>query len=236
MATVNEMLSGYKGQVKWASEVFDKLSRQASEDLASMIHPSSYPAKVVLFSENEPSQHVFMVLDGEVKLSMNSSDGKRLILRIAKKGEVVGLASAFTGNPYEMTAEALYPCVLACIERREYMDFLMRHPEAYQTSTEELGRQLTMACEQLRTVALSSSAPEKLARLLLDWSKDGQSTESGARFRFCLTHEEVGEFIGTSRETVTRTLKVFKSLRLVTFNGSTLSIPNRTALESYAAC
>src|ERR1039458_3711660 len=166
MATVNEMLSGSKGQVKWASEVFDKLSREASEDLASMIHPSSYPAKVVLFSENEPSQHVFMVLDGEVKLSMNSSDGKRLILRIAKKGAVVGLASAFTGNPYEMTAEALYPCVLACIERREYMDFLMRHPEAYQTSTEELGRQLTMACEQLRTVALSSSAPEKLARLL----------------------------------------------------------------------
>jgi CRP-like cAMP-binding protein len=87
----------------------------------------------------------------------------------------------------------------------------------------------------LRTVALSSSAPEKLARLLLDWSKDGQTTESGSRCRFSLTHEEVGEFIGTSRETVTRTLKVFKSLRLVTFHGSTLSIPNRTALESYAA-
>src|ERR1017187_7872734 len=176
MATMNEMLSGCKGQVKWASEIFDKFSHEATEDLASIIHPSSYPAKMVLFSENEPSKHVFMVLDGEVKLSMNSSDGKRLILRIAKTGEVVGLTSAFTGNPYEMTAEALYPCVLACIERREYMDFLMRHPEAYQTSIEELGRQLTMACEQLRTVALSSSAPEKIARLLLDWRKDGPST------------------------------------------------------------
>ena len=235
MATMNEMLSGCKGQVKWASEIFDKFSHEATEDLASIIHPSSYPAKMVLFSENEPSKHVFMVLDGEVKLSMNSSDGKRLILRIAKTGEVVGLASAFTGNPYEMTAETLYPCVLACIERREYMSFLTRHPEAYQSLTEELGRQLTMACEQLRTVALSSSAPEKLARLLLDWSKDGQTTDSGARFRFCLTHEEVGEFIGTSRETVTRTLQVFKSLRLVTSHGSTLSIPSRTALESYTA-
>jgi CRP/FNR family transcriptional regulator len=232
---MNELLSGCKGQVKWAIDVFDKLSREAAEDLASMIHPSSYSAKMVLFSENEPSRHVFMVIDGEVKLSMNSSDGKRLILRIAKKGEVVGLASAFTGHPYEMTAETLYPCVLACIERREYIGFLMRHPEAYHSLTEELGRQLTMACEQLRTVALSSSAPEKLARLLLDWSKDGQTTESGSRCRFSLTHEEVGEFIGTSRETVTRTLKVFKSLRLVTFHGSTLSIPNRTALESYAA-
>jgi CRP/FNR family cyclic AMP-dependent transcriptional regulator len=97
-----------------------------------------------------------------------------------------------------------------------------------------LGRQFTMACEQLRTVVLSTSAPEKLARLLLDWGENGQTTEAGLRFRFSLTHGEIGEFIGASRETVTRTLSVFKSRRLVTFNGSTLTIPSRTALERYA--
>ena len=85
-------------------------------------------------------------------------------------------------------------------------------------------------------VALSSSAPEKLARLLLDFSRNGQSTETGTRFRFCLTHEEIGEFIGASRETVTRTLSVFKTRRLVAFHGSTLTIPNKTALASYAGC
>jgi CRP/FNR family transcriptional regulator len=93
-----------------------------------------------------------------------------------------------------------------------------------------------MACAQLRSVALSASAPEKLARLLLDFSRNGQSTETGTRFRFSLTHEEIGEFIGTSRETVTRTLSVFKTRRLVAFNGSTLTIPNKTALASYAGC
>jgi CRP/FNR family transcriptional regulator len=236
MATINQVLGGCNGQAKRMCASFDKLSREAADDLASLMHPSSYPAKMVLFSENEPSNYIYVVLEGEVKLSMNSSEGKRLILRIARKGEIVGLSSLFTGNPYELTAETLYPCVLACIERREYLNYLMRHPEVYQTLIEELGRQLTQACEQLRTLALSASAPEKLARLLLDWSKNGQTNESGDRFRFSLTHEEVGEFIGTSRETVTRTLKVFKNLRLVTFHGSTLSIPNRTALESYAAC
>ena len=88
-----------------------------------------------------------------------------------------------------------------------------------------------MACEQLRTVGLASTAPEKLARLLLDWSENGQTTECGTRFRFSLTHEEIGEFIGASRETVTRTLSVFKSRRLVAFQGSMLTIPSRVALE-----
>jgi len=93
-----------------------------------------------------------------------------------------------------------------------------------------------MACEQLRNVALSASVPEKLARLLLDWSEGGQTTDCGTRFRFSLTHEEIGEFIGASRETVTRTLSTFKHRRLVTCQGATLTIPNRTALATYAHC
>ena len=54
------------------------------------------------------------------------------------------------------------------------------------------------------------------------------------RFRFSLTHEEIGEFIGASRETVTRTLSTFKSRRLVAFHGSILEIPSKTALQNVA--
>jgi CRP/FNR family transcriptional regulator len=133
-----------------------------------------------------------------------------------------------------MTAETQYASKLAPIGRRDFLNFLLRHPDAYQTLTEELSRQYTMACDQLRSVVLSTSAPEKLARLLLDWSENGQRTEFGMRFRFSLTHGEIGEFIGASRETVTRTLSIFRSRRLISFHGSTLTIPNRTALERYA--
>jgi len=192
---------------------------------------------MVLFSEKDPAQGVFIVLEGEVKLSINSADGRRLILRIAKKGEILGMDSALSGQASEMTAETLYPSKIAKISRRDFLGFMVRHPEAYQVVTEELSRQISMACAQLRTVALSSSAPEKLARLLLELGQSGgQSTEAGTRFRFSLTHEEIGEFIGTSRETVTRTLSNFKTRRLVDFHGSTLTIPNKTALASYAGC
>jgi CRP/FNR family transcriptional regulator len=171
-----------------------------------------------------------------VKLSINSSDGRRLSLRIARKGDILGLASALSGSLYETTAETVYPARLVPIGRREFLGFMMRHAEAYQVFSEELTREFTMACEQLRTVGLSASAPEKLARLLLDWSENGQTFESGTKFRFSMTHEEIGEFIGASRETVTRTLSVFKHERLVAFNGSILTIPSKAALASYAGC
>ena len=215
-------------------EFFAKLSKATLEELHSMMHSVSYPAGAVLFSEKDLPEMVYVVLEGEVKLSINSSEGKRLILRIAKKGEIVGIASALSGNSYDMTAETLYASKLAPIGRRDFLNFLLRHTDAYQTLTEELSRQFTLACDQLRTVVLSTSAPEKLARLLLEWSENGQKTEFGTRFRFSLTHGEIGEFIGASRETVTRTLSIFRSRRLITFSGSTLTIPNRTALERYA--
>jgi CRP/FNR family transcriptional regulator len=215
---------------------FNKLSTAALNDLDAMIFPSNLPAGNILFSEKDPEPGVYIVIEGEVKLSMNSSDGRRLILHIAKKGEILGLASALSGKPCEMTAETLYPARIAPIARRDFLNFLSHHPEVYQTVTEELSRDYAMACEQLRTVGLSNSAPEKLARLLLVWSQNGRTTERGTHFCFPLTHGEIGEFIGASRETVTRTLSVFKSRHLVAFHRSTLTIPNKAALETYAHC
>lgn len=229
-----ETITSSKFPSQRPGEFFKKLSAVALRDLESMEFPSLYQPGVLLFSEKGVPSGIFIVVSGEVKLSINSSDGKRLILSIAKAGEVLGLSSALSGLPCEMTAEVLYPSRIAVIERDQFLGFMARHPEVYQVVTEELSRQYKIACEQLRTVALVGSAPEKLARLLLDWSESGQKTDAGFRFRFSLTHEEIGEFIGASRETVTRTLSSFKSRRLVAFHGSMLEIPNRVALEHVA--
>lgn len=233
MLTMRESTNSV-GQSNRPGEFFKKLSTAALRDLESMEFPTLYQPGMQLFSEKSTPAGIFIVVSGEVKLSINSSDGKRLILSIAKAGEVLGLSSALSGLPSEMTAEVLYPARIAVIERDQFLSFMSRHPEVYQVVTQELSLQYKVACEQLRTVALSGSAPEKLARLLLDWSENGQKTESGMRFRFSLTHEEIGEFIGASRETVTRTLSTFKSRRLVAFHGSILEIPSKAALQNVA--
>lgn len=234
MYTTSEAMTGSKGQTNRPGEFLRKLSPAALRDLDSMEFPTLYQPGQLLFSEKALPAGIFIVVSGDVKLSINSSEGKRLILSIAKAGEVLGLSSVLSGLPSEMTAEVLYPSRIAVIERDQFLAFMSRHPEVYQVVTQELSLQYKIACEQLRTVALSGSAPEKLARLLLEWSENGQKTASGTRFRFSLTHEEIGEFIGASRETVTRTLSTFKNRHLVAFHGSILEIPSRVALENVA--
>jgi CRP/FNR family cyclic AMP-dependent transcriptional regulator len=234
MQIVHSQAAVSSGHPQVVNEFLSRLTEEANEDLLSLAHTSSFPSGTGLFNEKDEASAVYFVLEGEVKLSMNSAEGKRLILRIARKGEVLGLASALSGRPREISAETLYPAKIASVRRADFLHFLGRHPEAYPIITEELSRSYNLACDQLRTVGLSSSAPEKLARLLLEWSENGQTTERGTRCRFPLTHGEIGEFIGASRETVTRTLSVFKSRRLVIFNGSTLMIPSRAALEDLA--
>ncbi len=223
-----------RNKVQRTGDFFKNWSYLALEDWAAMEHAHSYAADHSLFAEKEEALGLYVVLEGEIRLSINSSEGKRLSLRIARKGDVLGLSSTLSGAPYEMTAETLYPAKVALIGRREFLGFLSRHPEIYMNVTEELSRHVSMACHQLRTVGLSASAPEKLARLLLEWSENDLSTSACGRVRFSLTHEEIGEFIGASRETVTRTLSTFKTRRLVSFRGSMLEIPNRMALASYA--
>lgn len=236
MATTFNASNACRNQGGLPGEFLNKLSPAALLDLWALSATSSYPAGRVVFAENDDSHGIYIVMEGEVKLSINSRDGRRLSLRIARAGDILGLASALSGSPYDATAEAIHPAKLVPIGKRQLLAFLVEHPEAYQVVTQELTREFAMACEQLRTVALCSSAPEKLARLLLDWSDNGSPVESGMKFRFAFTHEEIGEFIGASRETVTRTLSVFKSQKLVCFQGSTLTIRSKAALADYAGC
>ncbi|MGC0772807.1 MAG: Crp/Fnr family transcriptional regulator, partial [Candidatus Acidiferrum sp.] len=172
---------------------------------------------------------------GEVKLSISSSGGKTLILRIAKPGEVLGLMATLSGMPYEVTAETIRPCQVAYIRREDFLRFIAKHAEAYQNVVRQMTSLYQGACNQLRTVGLSASAPEKLARLLLDWSADSKETDHGIQVKMPLTHEEIAALIGTTRETVTRTLSEFKSNHLVALHGSNLMISNRPALETLGA-
>jgi CRP/FNR family cyclic AMP-dependent transcriptional regulator len=211
----------------------DRLPLEAQRDLRSIQVALTRGANVVLFSEKDESRGLFIVLEGELRISIASSEGRRLGLKIGRTGDILGLGAVVSGTPYDVTAETLYTAKLGFIDRETFTRFLARYPQVYPIITEELNRNFNMVCEQLRNVALSSTAPKKLAWLLLEWSENDQASGS-SRVRFTLKHEEIGEFIGATRETVSRTLRKFKLHNLIAFQGSTLTIPNRAALESVA--
>ena len=214
------------------SSFFCELSPKAVKQFDSVKSASAYPEKAILFLEKQDSRGVFVLCEGEVKLTISSSEGKTLILRIAKAGEILGLMSVPSGKPYEVTAETIRPSQIAFVRREDFLRFVAQFPEATQGIVKQLSSNYNMACEQLRTVGLSASAPEKLAKLLLDWSAGAEETKAGTRITMPLTHEEIAEFIGSTRETVTRTLSEFRSRNLVTLKGSTLMIASRTALAN----
>ena len=161
--------------------------------------------------EKQDPRGVFILCEGQVKLSICSSEGKTLIVRIAKPGEVLGLTAVVAGTPYEVTAETLRPSQVAFVRRDDFLRFIAAHPEIYQNIVKQMASSYESACEQLRTVGLSASVQERLARVLLEWSQGAEQTKAGTRITMPLTHEEIGEFIGSSRETVTRTFSEFKT-------------------------
>jgi CRP/FNR family transcriptional regulator, cyclic AMP receptor protein len=218
-----------------ANGFFCQLSPAALKDFNAVKSPANYPAGSVLYLEKQDPRGVFVLCAGQVKLSISSSAGKTLILRIAKPGEILGLMAAMSGTPYEVTAETIHPCQVAYVRRDDFLRFVAKYPEVYQRVVKQLTSLYDGACEQLRTVALSASAPERLARLLLNWSADGKQTQQGTQITIPLTHEEIAEFVGTTRETVTRTLSDFKTRNLLTLQGSTMMISNRAALEAIGA-
>ncbi|MGB8473884.1 MAG: Crp/Fnr family transcriptional regulator [Candidatus Acidiferrum sp.] len=215
-----------------AAGFFCHLPAAALKEFDAAKSVAVYPAGAVLFLEKQEPRGVFLLCGGGVKLSVSSSEGKTLILRIAKPGELLGLMPALTGTPHEVTAEVLHPSQVAFVRRDDFLHFVAKHPQGYQNAVKELSFNYQAACEQLRTLGLTYSANQKLARLLLGWSAGGAETTQGIRVTLPLTHEEIAEFIGTTRETVTRTLSEFKDQHLVALQGSTLMIPNRAALES----
>jgi CRP/FNR family cyclic AMP-dependent transcriptional regulator len=208
------------------------LTPAAAKEFQSIKIPTSYPAGARLFLENEPAKGIYLLCSGKVKLSVSSKGGKTLILQLARPGEIIGLSAAMSGIPYEVTAEALYPSQVSFIRREDFISFLNRFPEVYQSVIRQLNSQYTQACEQLRTVGLSTNAHEKLARLFLHWPSDEKQTAEAARIRIPLTHEQIAECVGSTRETVTRTLSQFKSRHLVMLKGTTAMIPNRAALQA----
>jgi len=214
---------------------FCHLSTDELRDFDEMKYISAYPSEAILFMEQQRSRGLFLLCEGQVKLSFSSSDGKTLALGIAKPGEVLGLLSALSGNPYEVTAETIRPCQTAFISSDDFRKFLRKHPAVFQRVASHLGGQYKAACEQLCTIGLGALVCEKVAKFLLNWSIQEGAPENAIRFTLPLTHEEIAEHAGITRESVTRALSEFRTRGLIETHGSTFIITDRAALQRFGA-
>jgi CRP/FNR family transcriptional regulator, cyclic AMP receptor protein len=178
-----------------------------------------------------------VLCSGKVKLSTTSRDGKVLILKVAEAGEVLGLSATISGTCYELTAETAGPCHVNFVERDALLRLMERSGEMGVHASQALSKEFQSVYRDIHELVLARSSAGKLARLLLSWTtaRERETGVSEVRVRASLTHEEMAQMIGSSRETVTRLLSDLKKKEFIRLEGSTLVIRNRTALEALAA-
>ena len=216
------------------SRLFCNLGPAALQRLSEITASATYPKGATLFVEGQTARGLFILCAGHVKLSTSSSDGRTLILRISEPGDLLGLPATISGRPYEVTADVIEPTQANFISRTDFLNFLRDHGEAALRVAQELSETYQTAFAEMRTIGLSHSAREKLARFILDWSAHHPPENGAIRFNLTLTHEEIAQMIGTSRETVTRLFAEMKRRQIVQSKGSTLLIRNTAALREIA--
>jgi CRP/FNR family transcriptional regulator len=194
-----------------------------------------YKRGSVLFVEGQRPKGVYVLCAGRAKVSITSAEGKKIVLRIAQPGEMLGINATLRGQPYGATAETLERCRINFISRDDLFRLLDRDKKAYLGVAQSLGNKLSGVIEHARLVLLPQTAGEKLARLLLRWCDElGKRTPQGIQIKSGLTHEEIGQMICVARETVTRLLAEFKRKHIVSLIGSSIFVRNRKALELVA--
>lgn len=211
--------------------LFCNLSPQAAQRLNEIKSTAIYPKGTMLFIEGQQPRGVFVLCVGKAKLSTSSREGKTIITKISESGDVLGLNAVISNRPYEVTAEMMEPGQANFIPRDSLMHFLRDFPEVALKISQQLSRNYYTAYEEIRTLGLAASPSEKFAKLLLSWSTKGSQDDGSSQVKLTLTHEEIAEIIGTTRETVSRLFSEFKKKQLMQLKGATLVIRSRYALE-----
>ncbi len=217
--------------------LFCNLSGQALLDYAALGVDATFPRGATLFTEDSHPDGVFVLCHGQVKLSCTSREGKTLILKMAMPGDVLGLGAVVSNSPYEVTAETATPTRIKNIRREDFLAFLERHGEGSLHAAKSLAEEYKAAFFNARRLALSGSAAGRLASVLLEWGRTsaGCGQHQQMRFTMALTHEELANVVGSSRETITRMLGRFRKERLIEIRGASIIILSPEGLEQLGA-
>jgi CRP/FNR family transcriptional regulator len=189
----------------------------------------------VLFAEGEQARGIYILRTGRAAVSISSSEGQVVMLRLAQAGDVLGLNSVLRNCSYDTTVKTLEPCRTDFIPAGELIELMQQSDAGAQAVLNILSRELTELIDRAKLLLLTQTVGGRLAKLLLVWSKKNGSDSAGTvRVDRVLTHEEIAQMICSSRETVTRMLANLSRQRVIRITSDSILIRDRPALEKLA--
>jgi CRP/FNR family transcriptional regulator len=208
------------------SRVMRVLSDEEIERLVPMLSERRFGPRQLLFATGEPVERVYLVLRGNVKVFQVAENGKEIILDIVGRGGVVGDMAIVEGGERTASAQAIDDTVAASISWEDFSHVMQNSPRlAFAMAELMAGRLAGMQRAFMNLVSKPVSA--RLADTMLTRQQDGV-------VRFGLTHQELAQTIGTSRETVTALLSRFVSLGAVVQTGDSYRIVDEDLLDDIA--
>ncbi len=187
----------------------------------------------ILFAEGEPARGVYILQTGRATVSISSSEGRIVTLRMAQTGAVLGLNSVLQNSAYEATVKTLEPCRIDFISRVELIELMHRSQAGCQAILEILSRELSELTDRTKLLLLPQTTKGRLANLVLEWSNELGANRSDQLDKV-FTHEEIAQMIGSSRETVTRMLANLTRQQVIRITSDSILIRDREALERIA--
>ncbi len=189
--------------------LFAALDDEAAAALKATMTSREVSRGEVLFTEGDPGDRLYIIVDGKIKLGRASGDGRENLLAILGPGEMFGELSLFDPGPRNATATAVADTSLLGVGSDDLATWLNGRPDVARQLLRSLARRLRRTNEALADLVFSD-VPGRVAKALLDLSERfGNPTDEGLRVAHDLTQEELAQLVGASRETVNKALADF---------------------------
>jgi CRP/FNR family transcriptional regulator len=193
-----------------------------------------YQQGSILFNEGDAPEGLHILDSGRAKVFGSNTRGKTFITKIVGAGEMLGLNAVILGKPYLLSAEAMEPSRVSYVLREDFLNFLKKSADASRHVIEQLSANYYDSQRDVRTLNLSSSIRDKIARLIVSWVESGDHPNDHVWLNMDLTHEQIGQMIGASRETVSRTMSALSAIGVIVVKGHVLEIPSMKRLRELA--
>jgi CRP-like cAMP-binding protein len=179
------------------------------EQIASHLIERRYPRDTTIVEEGLPGDYMYIIREGRVKVTKLSDDGREKILEFLEEGAFVGEMALFERAPRSASVKTLTPVRLLALSRTDFIGTLRKSPDLAMSVIQELSRRLRTINEQASALSfqrVKDRTKGLLERLAREPYGDGRRHRTPS-----LTHQQIADMIGTSRETVTRVVKELKT-------------------------
>jgi CRP-like cAMP-binding protein len=188
--------------------LFSSVSDEDLLPIASLLIERRFPKHKTIVEEGLPGDYMYIISEGRVQVSKLSDDGREKILEFLDAGDFFGEMSLLDNAPRSASVRALVESRVLALSRSDFLTVLRRSPDLAMAVIQELTRRLRQVDEQASSLSFQR-VKERTKGLLVRLARDDAAYHD-RRVTPTLTHQQIADMIGTSRETVTRALKGLK--------------------------